>query len=214
MAKYFNANLKYIRQQQGISQQELADKIGADRSTISRWENGEIDTPLEMAMNIADVLCIPYPDFFGKDLRFDNADRCEIDTDTIQIPVLGVIKAGIPIEAQQDIREYIEIPRSWTRGGKMFYGLFISGDSMFPKYETKDIVIFEKVDDYQLANGKDCAVTVNGDDATFKKVFLDSEGITLQPYNNMYPAMRFNREQIINIPVKIIGIAREKRTRL
>lgn len=40
---------------------------------------------------------------------------------------------------------------------------------------------------------KVCAVMVNGDDATFKKVFLDDEGITLQAYNNIYPAMRFNK---------------------
>jgi len=70
------------------------------------------------------------------------------------------------------------------------------------------------MEDMLSANNKDCAVMVNGDDATFKKVFLDNEGITLQPYNNMYPAMRFSREQIQNMPVKIIGIAREKRTRL
>ena len=72
MAKYFNANLKYIRQLKGISQQQLADKIGTDRSTISRWENGEIDTPLEMAMKIAEELKVPYYDFFGKDLTIDN----------------------------------------------------------------------------------------------------------------------------------------------
>ena len=112
------------------------------------------------------------------------------------------------------ILEYIDIPKNWTRGGKSFYGLQISGDSMFPKYESKDIVIFEQTNDYQKANGKDCAVMVNGDDATFKKVFLDNEGMTLQAYNNMYPAMRFNKEQIENKPVRIIGIAKEKRTRL
>ena len=73
MAKYFNKNLKHIRQKKGLSQQALAEKIGTDRSTISRWENGEIDTPLEMAMNIAEILNVPYYDFFGKDLRFDES---------------------------------------------------------------------------------------------------------------------------------------------
>ena len=135
-------------------------------------------------------------------------------TQVVKIPVLGSIKAEILIEAQQDIKEYIEIPKNWTHGGKSFYGFYISGDSMFPKYENKDIVIFEQTNDYQIANGKDCAVMVIGNDATFKKVFLDNEGITLQPYNTMYPAMRFNREQTENKLVKIIGIAREKRTKL
>ena len=53
-------------------------------------------------------------------LNFDNATLIDIDSDTVQIPVLGTIKAGIAIEAQQNILEYIDIPRSWTKGGKSF----------------------------------------------------------------------------------------------
>lgn len=210
---YFNSNLPFIRKQKGISQADLAAKIGVDQSTISLWEKG-MDTTVENAIKIAEALNVSIPDFLGKDLKFDNAEFVNIDSETIQIPVLGVIKAGIPIEAQQDILEYIDIPKTWLKGGKSFYGLNISGDSMYPKYNNKDIVIFEQTSDYHQANGKDCAVMVNGDDATFKKVFLDESGVTLQPYNNEYPAMRFTNEQIESKPVKIIGIAKEKRTRL
>ena len=214
MAKYFNNNLKYIRLQKNVSQQELADKIGTDRSNISRWENSETDTPLEMAIKIADVFNIPYYDFFGKDLQFDNAEQIPIVNDTIKIPVLGVIKAGIPIEAQQDIIEYIEIPKSWAIGGKQFYGLKISGDSMFPKYNDKDTVIFEKTLDMSSVNNKDCAVMVNGDDATFKKVILSNDSIVLIPYNNNYDTKVYSKEEIETLPVNIVGIAKEKRVKL
>lgn len=214
MAIYFASNLKYLREHQGLSQNKLAEKVGVNQTTIARWETEEIKPSIDNVEQIASALNVSLPDLLITNLKFDNGNIINIESDTVQIPVLGTIKAGIAIEAQQDIREYIEIPKSWTRGGKSFYGLYISRDSMFPKYESKDIVIFEQTNDYQMANGKDCAVMVNGDDATFKKVFLDDEGITLQPYNNMYPAMRFSKEQIENKPVKIIGIAREKRTRL
>lgn len=151
-------------------------------------------------------------------LNFDNATMIDIDSDTVQIPVLGTIKAGIAIEAQQDILEYIDIPRSWTKGGKSFYGLRISGDSMQPKYNEKDIVIFEHIEDYTIANNKDCAVMVNGFDATFKNVTINENGITLIPYNpnnsDNYQPTFYSKEQIISLPVKIVGIAREKRTRL
>ena len=39
-----------------------------------------------------------------------------------------------------------------------------------PKYQEKDIVIFEYTNDYIAANKKDCAVMVNGYDATFKSL--------------------------------------------
>ena len=214
MENNFASNLKHLRLQSGMTQEELAKKLDKDYSTIGKWELGQRSPIMTDVIRIAELFNISLEKLIGQSIIYDNAEPIELDSNTIKIPVLGSIKAGIPIEAQQDIKEYIEIPKSWTRGGKDFYGLYISGDSMFPKYENKDIVIFEQTADYQIANGKDCAVMVNGDDATFKKVFLDNEGITLQPYNTMYPAMRFNREQIENKPVRIIGIAREKRTKL
>ncbi len=214
MENNFASNLKHLRLQAGMTQEELAKKLDKDYSTIGKWELGQRSPIMTDVIRIANLFDVSLEKLIGQSIIYDNAEQVELDSNTVSIPVLGVIKAGIPIEAQQDIKEYIEIPKSWTRGGKSFYGLYISGDSMFPKYESKDIVIFEQTDDYQIANGKDCAVMVNGDDATFKKVFLDDEGITLQAYNNMYPAMRFSKEQVESKPVRIIGIAREKRTRL
>ena len=140
-----------------------------------------------------------------------------ISSESTKIPVLGVIKAGIPIEAQQDILEYIEVPKSWLRGGKKFYGLRVSGDSMFPKYQDNDIVIFEDSRTYEpiMANNKDCAVMVNGNDATFKKVQLTQEGITLIPYNTgAYDIKMYSKKDIQEKPIKIIGIAKEKRTKI
>ncbi len=170
-----------------------------------------------MGMSINDLL-IQSGDVKIEDLNFDNATQLVSTNETIQIPVLGTIKAGIAIEAQQDILEYIDIPKEWLKGGKQFYGLKISGDSMAPKYEENDIVIFEQVNDYEKANNKDCAVMVNGFDATFKNVTINESGITLIPLNlnnqDKYLPTFYNKEQIANLPVKIIGIAKEKRTRL
>lgn len=69
MAKYLNKNIKYIRIKKGISQQGLADKVGIDRSTISRIENNEIDTTIDNAIKIADALNVPLPDLIGRELK-------------------------------------------------------------------------------------------------------------------------------------------------
>lgn len=75
MARFFNKNLKFIRQQKGISQQELADKLKIDRSTVSRWENDEMDITVGNAIQIADFFNIPMEDFTGKDLSQKNSKQ-------------------------------------------------------------------------------------------------------------------------------------------
>ena len=75
MARFFNKNLKFIRQQKGISQQELADKLKIDRSTISRWENDEMDITVGNAIQIADFFNIPMEDLTGKDLSTENDNK-------------------------------------------------------------------------------------------------------------------------------------------
>ena len=77
-----------------------------------------------------------------------------------------------------------------------------------------DTVIFEKCNDCE--SGKHCVVMVNGNDATFKKVVKNEENgtLTLQPLNPTYNSITYTKEQIKELPVKILGIAKEKRTKI
>lgn len=215
MAEYFSSNLKFLRESKNLSQSKLAELIGVNQTTIARWEDDNRVPTIDNAIDVADALGIPLPDLLGKDLKFDNGEIVDISSNMIKIPVYGTIKAGIPIESQTDITEYVEIPKEWTKGGKSFYGIKISGDSMYPKYDEGDIVIFEYIQDFETANGKDCAIMINGSESTFKKVLLNEQGIVLQPYNlGVYDVMMYNNQQIEDLPIKVVGVAREKRTRL
>lgn len=147
-------------------------------------------------------------------VKVKNGEIYAEDSEILMIPVYGTIKAGIPIESQSDIIDYVDIPKQWTNGGKKFYGLKISGDSMFPKYSENDIVIFEQNDDIEAYKNKDVAVMINGTESTFKKILVNEQGIVLQPYNMAYEIMMFSKEQVEQLPIKIVGIAREKRTKI
>lgn len=68
MAQFFNNNLKYIRKLKNISQQDLATKLNVDRSSISRWENNEMDPTVDKAIQIAKVLNISPADFLATDM--------------------------------------------------------------------------------------------------------------------------------------------------
>lgn len=116
------------------------------------------------------------------------------------------------MECIEDILDTEEIPASMLKGGKQYFGLKVKGNSMFPAYLNGDTVIFEKVDDCE--SGQDCVVMVNGNDGTFKRVLKNKNGIILQPLNSEYEPLAFTNEQINNLPVKIIGIAKEIRRKI
>lgn len=79
MAEYLNKNLKYLRSVKKISQQDLADKIGIDRSTVSRIENNEIETTVDNAIKIADIFNVSLSDLLNKDLSSNEQSNSELD---------------------------------------------------------------------------------------------------------------------------------------
>lgn len=210
--KYAAEKLKELRQRKSLTQEELAEELGITQKQISRYENGDRNFKQELLFQLATYFNVSINDFFPP-TTFDNGVTVDID-DNIKIPVFGIIKAGIPIESQNDIIDYVEIPRSWLKGGKKFYGLKISGDSMETRYQENDIVIFEQTNDTERYNGKDVAVMINGTESTFKKLIVKEDGIILQPYNPAYDIMVFSKEKVESLPVKVVGVAIEKRTKL
>ena len=71
MAKGSNiiTNLKSVRETRGMTQQELADRIGMRRETILHLENNRYNPSLEMALKIAQVFDLRVEELFQlKDL--------------------------------------------------------------------------------------------------------------------------------------------------
>ena len=90
-----------------------------------------------------------------------------------------------------------------------YFGLKVKGDSMSPNILEGDVLIVRKQED---ANSGDiCVVMVNGDDATVKKIKKDPKGLTLIPNNPAYDVTYFTNEEIVSIPVRIIGKVVESR---
>lgn len=190
-----------------MTQEELANKLEKDYSTIGKWENGTRSPIMADVLKIADLFNVELKDLIQNNIIYDNA---EVIKDTIKIAIYGSIKAGIPLESQNDIVDYMDIPREWVKGGRQLFGLKISGDSMYPKYQDGEIVIFEHTDDMETYKGKDCAVMINHTESTFKKVLVNEQGIVLQPYNASYNIMMFSKDEVDNLPITILGVARKK----
>ncbi len=65
MREEIGKNIKSIRRQKGISQQELADKIEMNRSTVAYWEMGKTTISLDMVTKLAEALDISLFDLFN-----------------------------------------------------------------------------------------------------------------------------------------------------
>ena len=205
--------IKEKRLKKGYSLEDLANRLGnvITRQSLFRYESNDA----RMKNNIFQKICLAldenpqdvWNEINSRLLDFNNAEFVDLEEDTINIPVLGRIPAGIPFEAIEDVIKYIDIPKEWTYGNKEYFGLLIDGNSMFPKYQNEDIVIFQKCEDPIKCNNKDCAVMVNGNDATFKKFIFNNNGVILQPYNMEYETKSFTPEEIQRLPVKLVGFA-------
>lgn len=199
--------IKKRREELHLSVDELAHKINKNRATVYRYENEDIEAlPSSILIPLAKALNTTPGDLIGWD---DNIEPANLDHSVAKIPVLGRIPAGIPMEAIEDINDYVEIPKSWLAGGAEYFSLEIKGDSMSPRYETGDIVIFKRQETCET--GDDCAVMINGDDATFKRIERQESGIVIKPLNPNYETKFYTNKQIEEIPIRVIGVAIELR---
>lgn len=195
--------IKMLREQRGITQNELAEICKVSDKAVSTWENGRNIPRMGAIQHMADYFGIP------KSAIIENIAP---PVNAIRIPVLGNIPAGIPLSAVEDIEGWEELSPDMLRGGKEYFALAVKGDSMIPEYRDGDVLILRKQDSCET--GDDCAVMVNGDDATFKRVRRSEKGITLQPLNPAYDPMFFSNEEIMSLPVRIIGVVVEIRRKI
>ena len=195
----FNEELKRLRNQKGLSQEELGKKIGVSKSTIAMWEAGRREPKDYETLEII-------ADFFNVNMEVLLNGRLS----PIKIPVLGRVIAGVPIEAVEEILDYEEISRAMAKQGD-FFALQVKGDSMEPKFSAGDVVIVRKQED--VDSGDIAIVLVNGNEATVKKIKKFPGGINLVPSNSNYEVTTYTNEQIETLPVRIIGKVVELRAK-
>lgn len=193
--------LKELRKLNKITQDKLAEKIGVARSTISMYEVGASEPDIQILTKLANFFNCSIDYLLGNDTKSQG----------VKIPVLGVIPAGIPIEAVEDILGYEEITPKLASTGE-FFALKVKGDSMLPDIKNGDILIVRQQEDAE--NGDTCVIMVNGNDATVKKIKKMESGIMLIPNNSDFETMFFSNEEILSLPVRIIGKAIEIRRSL
>lgn len=188
-----------------ISYGELSKATGIPKSALQRYATGETEKiPISRIELLAKALHTTAQYIMGWD------DKNQLETKAVKIPVLGTVVAGIPLEAVQEILDYEEIPSQLASQGE-FFALQIKGNSMEPKMSEGDVVIVKKQED--VDNGDIAIVLVNGDEATVKKIRKFEGGINLIPTNPEYDVITYTNNEIMSLPVRIIGKVIELRAK-
>ena len=132
-------------------------------------------------------------------------DLQQTATDTVamvEIPLLGIITAGKPIERIEN-SDTVSVPANMVRHNT--YALRVSGHSMIDdNIQDGDIIIVEKRESAE--NGQSVVALINNEQVTLKKFYIEANGIRLQPANpDMEPIMLKNEEvQVLGIVAGII----------
>lgn len=124
----------------------------------------------------------------------------------VELPLLGTVAAGYPIEAVQET-ETIAVPEDFLARGGEHYVLRVRGDSMIDEQiRDGDYVIVNARK--TASNGEMVVALVGGDSATVKKFYRETGGkIRLQPANVTMPPM-FYREHEVMVQGIVIGVIR------
>lgn len=195
------SRLRHLRSQSGKTQGELAKQLYVTASSIGMYERDERTPSTDVLKRYAQLFNVSLDYIIGNDRPVKGKDYTTIN-------IYGLVPAGIPLEAIEDIIDTEDI--SYSDGYspyEEYMGLRVDGDSMYPDYLPGDTIIIEITPDCE--SGEDCVVYVNGYDATLKTVIKNNDGtITLKPINPEYPPKTYNPTEQ---EIKILGVVKEIR---
>jgi len=131
---------------------------------------------------------------------FDTLDF--VEQSLVDIPLMGWVAAGEPIDACND-DQMVSVPSNMVK--RNCYALRVRGNSMIDdNIQDGDVVVIEKRE--SAVNGETVVAMINFEQVTLKKLYIESDGIRLQPANpDMAPIyLRNEHVQILGIVTGVI----------
>ena len=123
-----------------------------------------------------------------------------------EIPLLGVVAAGAPIEAVLNY-ETVCIPRDMMREGRMF-ALRVRGDSMIDEQiRNDDLIILQSRQTAE--NGQTVVALIDGSDATVKRFYGSRNHVRLEPANPNYKPIVIRPPERVQIQGAVVGVIRK-----
>lgn len=183
--------IKQLREKKGLSVEELARRVGVAKSTLSRYENGQREFPINDLDSYAAALDTSIEHLLGLESTQKQIAPLPL------IPLIGTICAGEGLLANQNIDEYIQYPFVGKRQPN--FALNVKGDSMIGAGIEDGDIVYLRSDRWPEFNGQIVAVVVNDTDhGSLKRIKWSAESskVQLVPENNDFAVLEYFPHEI------------------
>ena len=201
--KRIGEKIRRIRTERQITQNELAQRLGCAKQTVSNYESGRREPDYETLEAIGDVLNVPMS-YFLTEAEQDRAlskiygmPVTPVDA-IVSIPLVGSIKCGPNGFAMQDVEGYV--PAANVKHPTDCFYLRVTGDSMAPRIIDGDIALVRRQDD--VDSGDLAAVVVGDEEGMLKKVIKQPDTIILQSFNPAYAPRVFTGPDMASVHIQ------------
>ncbi len=118
------------------------------------------------------------------------------------LPLVGQVAAGVPILAEQNIEDFVEVPALLRRSDDDFL-LRVEGDSMIDAgIHNDDLIVVHR---QATADNGDIVVALVGDEATTKRFYREAGRVRLQPANDLYEPIVLDDVELVG---RVVGVLR------
>ena len=203
--KIFADNLNYFMQLRGKEQVDFVNDLGINKSTISTWCNGIKMPRMGMIQILADYLRIRKSDLIEDRHNIPAYDNIFPYIQGRCLPILGIIPAGKPLLATENIEgyDYADVPNN-----ENCFFLRIKGDSMInARIFDGDLVLVRQQS--VADNGQVVVCIINDDEATLKRFYQQKDTVVLQPENPAYKPIVVSIKDFESGYAQIIGVAKQ-----
>lgn len=167
--------IKTLRIQHGLTQEELGQKVGVQKSAIYKYETGlVVNLKRSMIEKLALALGVKPTYLMGlSDEEITIPPGFEPLPKMVKRPLVGSIACGEPITAEENIEDYVDVPENV----QCDFCLRCKGDSMIDAGIHDGDVVYIHITP-QVENGQIAAVRIDGE-ATLKRFFWNEETKTM-----------------------------------
>ncbi len=193
---------------------DLRSKSGIHRLITALEERGFIR---RLAHRARAIEIVKLPDamekkgFSPRVIEGDRADRPRealpvASVDAMELPVMGRIAAGTPIEAISEVSHTVAVPGSMLGGSGQHYALEVKGDSMIDAgINDGDVVVIRE--QTTAENGDIVVALVEGHEATLKRFRRRGDMIALEAANTAYETRMLRSDQV-KVQGRLVGLIR------